>query len=754
MLLDRTKRPHAARQLPQAGDALHGTFHHVMKGLESCRPCDCLSPVSQGVAPGSSRTAVTSARDKGKVPEAILGRSELPCCEARPVHCTIFWPSDIGSFDSVRGDGAVSLLGWAFAAGSDGIVAVVASAIRASDISPAWSHHNGSDSEGIRIIGELRSNSDAGTEARGGRAQGSAPHCGSANGGDAQTQAKSGSMGAQTSLEASAYIWIQTQGLHASSHRRRNVMRSPYHSRVAVFPRIVRLSIDASPESANRSFRQQTGATADPCQPAITVITFSPPDHGRLQFISLEPLVLTPQELVQHTRTEEIEKKLESFLAASPARWFEVTGGFTPELRPGNGLRRAIRCINQVKGTRHHLHARRTTTRALGSEATFERSWQTAALASIVVICQGMQDVLNHPVWPCRSGWKPAVQISFTAEQLALRLTQVSSFPPLAASLRRQQQSGDTPTELIASRYIATWNGLWLIANDIILGWAAGTLLMQNASALGFLSAPFIDRWLIRSLENGCQWLDNWPGGLKLNTELSSFYLDMYVGLIAFCSAVIIKPLCSALPRLLWGIGLASRFGGLSLLFCIGCDALHIFSLHVTQLHVIAQRQYRAVLDFLAHSVHLFRGRKRTVLSRRQDFVPAQYDMDQLLLSTILFTLALFLFPTVAVYHYLFACTRACVEILVASFQVGKEALNHVPLLPLMLRGKDPGRVPGGILLFEVEQPTNSPVTYSKLELRSRPLSVAEIFDGYSRHLLPLARIPYIALKIVTGDEI
>lgn len=49
----------------------------------------------------------------------------------------------------------------------------------------------------------------------------------------------------------------------------------------------------------------------------------------------------------------------------------------------------------------------------------------------------------------------------------------------------------------------------------------------------------------------------------------------------------------------------------------------------------------------------LFTGKRRNVLRNRTD--SWDYDLDQLLLGTILFTLLAFLFPTVLVYYALFA---------------------------------------------------------------------------------------------------
>jgi len=71
------------------------------------------------------------------------------------------------------------------------------------------------------------------------------------------------------------------------------------------------------------------------------------------------------------------------------------------------------------------------------------------------------------------------------------------------------------------------------------------------------------------------------------------------------------------------------------------------------------------------------------------------YDVDQLLFGTILFTLVAFLFPTVLAYYALFAVLRLVVIFLYASMETLLAFMNHFPLFALVLRLKDPWRLPG-----------------------------------------------------------
>lgn len=63
-------------------------------------------------------------------------------------------------------------------------------------------------------------------------------------------------------------------------------------------------------------------------------------------------------------------------------------------------------------------------------------------------------------------------------------------------------------------------------------------------------------------------------------------------------------------------------------------------------------RLYNLQLRALSSLWRLFRGKKWNVLRRRVD--SAVYDVDQLFLSTLLFTILLFLLPTTALFYAVF----------------------------------------------------------------------------------------------------
>ena len=136
-----------------------------------------------------------------------------------------------------------------------------------------------------------------------------------------------------------------------------------------------------------------------------------------------------------------------------------------------------------------------------------------------------------------------------------------------------------------------------------------------------------------------------------------------------------------------------SGFIGMSLSVSLLSDLLSLLTLHIYSFYIASARIYDWQLTILISLFHLFRGKKRNVLRDRID--SCDYDLDQLLLGTILFTLLAFLFPTVAVFYMTFVTARAGVLVGKVVLDIGLACLNHWPLFAIMLRVKDPARIPG-----------------------------------------------------------
>lgn len=73
------------------------------------------------------------------------------------------------------------------------------------------------------------------------------------------------------------------------------------------------------------------------------------------------------------------------------------------------------------------------------------------------------------------------------------------------------------------TEYIRYYNSLWLVANDVIMGIAVGSFIIENADFVASRLDSVVAAWSIRGLQSVITWLMDNPAGLKLNNELADF---------------------------------------------------------------------------------------------------------------------------------------------------------------------------------------------------------------------------------------
>ncbi|KAK5130802.1 hypothetical protein LTR08_001636 [Meristemomyces frigidus] len=375
--------------------------------------------------------------------------------------------------------------------------------------------------------------------------------------------------------------------------------------------------------------------------------------------------------------------------------------------------------------------------------------------------------------------------VSATAQQVDIRLQQFCYWPSQYATLQRRRSDWES----IANshpEYIRFYNSLWLVANDVIIGIAVGSYILDNADSVGAHIDFMINTYSIEGLQRTITWLMDWPAGLKLNNELAQFLGDLFLWVIDYWdnSMAQLRPLLPYMVRL---IGLSS-FAGASLPISLFSDLVSLLTIHIYSFYVASARIYNWQLTIIISLFHLFRGKKRNVLRNRID--SCDYDLDQLLLGTILFTLLFFLLPTVAVFYATFAGARMAIIALKAALDTWLACLNHFPLFAIMLRLKDSRRLPGGVR-FELQdtpsaldtsfatshsqghgQPLQAPTSYIKLKVsvivrstrvdrqtltlkQSVPLPLSQTFSQYAQlgHRLRKHYLsPRVFLCLISGQ--
>ncbi|PSR84368.1 glycosylphosphatidylinositol-N-acetylglucosaminyltransferase complex, subunit PIG-Q/GPI1, variant 2 [Coniella lustricola] len=280
--------------------------------------------------------------------------------------------------------------------------------------------------------------------------------------------------------------------------------------------------------------------------------------------------------------------------------------------------------------------------------------------------------------------------ISATAQQIEIRLLQFCYWPMQYVTLRQRKNDWESVTTSHPD-YIRFYNSLWLVANDVIIGIALGSYIIDNCTRVAEEINVLLSKYTVEALQSSISWLMGWPAGLKLNTELAAFLGDLFLWVIDYWASCL-DTLRPALPHIIWFVGFSS-FAGASMPIAMFSDLLSILTIHIYSFYLASARIYHWQLTILISLFHLFRGKKHNVLRNRID--SCAYDLDQLLVGTIVFCLLLFLLPTVVVFYLNFAIARMVIISLKASFDTLLSCLNHFPLFALMLRIKDPQRLPG-----------------------------------------------------------
>lgn len=136
--------------------------------------------------------------------------------------------------------------------------------------------------------------------------------------------------------------------------------------------------------------------------------------------------------------------------------------------------------------------------------------------------------VLDWRVAPDSAALK---DVSATAQQVDIRLQQFCYWPIQYLTLRKRKGNWESITNS-HPEYIRFYNSLWLVANDVIIGIALGSYIIENSGFVASQVDKVFSAWSIDGLRRMISWLMEWPGGLKLNTELAEFLGDLFLWVI------------------------------------------------------------------------------------------------------------------------------------------------------------------------------------------------------------------------------
>ncbi|KAH0631837.1 hypothetical protein JD844_019688 [Phrynosoma platyrhinos] len=227
---------------------------------------------------------------------------------------------------------------------------------------------------------------------------------------------------------------------------------------------------------------------------------------------------------------------------------------------------------------------------------------------------------------------------------------------------------------------------------SVLIDVGLGILLMSwlyQKNRIGHLAndlVPMADH-VAQQLQNLLQWLMGVPAGLKMNRALDQvlgrfflYHIHLWISYIHLMSPFI--------EMILW-------------LYC-----LKIYG--------------------LSSLWRLFRGKKWNVLRQRVD--SCSYDLDQLYIGTLLFTILLFLLPTTALYYLVFTLLRLLVVIVQGLIHLLVDLINSLPFYSVILRLCRSYRLASGVKFRVLEQESGKPL---RLLMQINPLTYSRVVQIY-----------------------
>lgn len=310
--------------------------------------------------------------------------------------------------------------------------------------------------------------------------------------------------------------------------------------------------------------------------------------------------------------------------------------------------------------------------------------------------------------WPLTFIWS---KLS-TCEQLRHRLDHLK--------LVFSTQKAKDPAQLMRKA-----NTLMSLLLDLALGFAL-LFWLHRKDHIGQLADALVPvaEHVSEELQRLLQWLMGAPAGLKMNRALDQvlgrfflYHIHLWISYIHLMSPFI--------GCILWHMGLSACLG-LTVALSILSDILALLTFHIYCFYVYGARLYCLKIYGLSSLWRLFRGKKWNVLRQRVD--SCSYNLDQLFIGTLLFTILVFLLPTTALYYLVFTLLRLLVVTVQGLIHLLVDLINSVPLFALGLRLCRPYRLAAGVKFRVLEREAGRPL---RLLMQINPLAYSHVIRTY-----------------------
>ncbi|RSH94809.1 phosphatidylinositol N-acetylglucosaminyltransferase subunit gpi1 [Saitozyma podzolica] len=357
------------------------------------------------------------------------------------------------------------------------------------------------------------------------------------------------------------------------------------------------------------------------CRLPVEVILYDPPDPGRLRFLTTGSALDKLQQGEAETAKGHLARQ-DEYGIGEKARCESRGSG------DGWALEEVLPLINAAKQLQDVL----SVDRSPALTGTLARVSRSALREAAILAAQSVLMVLGFAAFPIQialrllvigssaplgvTGWTTGSLRSYssTLDQLCLRASQMLEAP---RDFTATFSSPGVPLQERSKHYMRFWNTVWLVVNDLIMGYAARRFLFEAAPMIVEAVPPLLQTHLVDDLLSALRFLNDWPVGLKLNTPLSQFYCTSLGLLISAWGEVVVTKLPSLLPTAVHILAVAS-LGGMTLLLALTKDALALATLHIA----LCDRITRAIclwqLDSLGGLWNLFREQENSCADRKK----------------------------------------------------------------------------------------------------------------------------------------
>ncbi|KAF5225145.1 hypothetical protein ECC02_001690 [Trypanosoma cruzi] len=296
---------------------------------------------------------------------------------------------------------------------------------------------------------------------------------------------------------------------------------------------------------------------------------------------------------------------------------------------------------------------------------------------------------------------------------------------------------------------------------DGLLGTLGSLLLAVGGTALITKSGSFC-RYFLYDVHMGyMEWFEGWPAGLKMNEDLNmtlcffakwvlqtswDFVVDFNWVELVYKLLVYIAPF------------------GASCAFALISDVSILVSLHVLLLFHAISVPYRVMRSVTGSLFLQLRGKKYNPLRHRTDTY--DFEVDQMLMGTLLFTVTVFLFPTLAVYYFYFALARSFIWLVQEGLVSATHITLYLPVYPVIYWAMNRWKWPGGFAIttpkvtrvrYHANGAGSSPCTSITVEVTvvSKPLGLHIFLSDFLLVLKILSdRRPFRMLEVICQAQV